>query len=374
MAALTALWIALTPLTNEASPVALGLGNEQLIQTETSCGNFCLNASNANFDITASAHASVAVIPQQFSNSSGEGLKLSPTQIKTYDLSWHPKYNLSAAAGFRTSERSTERANSGRTVRRITASTMEIPLSVSARPLDTVSLGLRYVLREVNLKQENLINPVARTATMMTQPHRWAVDAVWQKNDQTGFGISYVAPTATSMSAETTANPTATPSHLTPKWSDPQEVTASMAHYTSLKPPDGIVFGPFENIFHTSLSVATWEKGTPVAYSALASGSVSKEGWSLTDEGKQTQEFNFNKLDPNISASAGLESLWLRKSFGTVSTYTHIRINHIATQSELNQWQGGFGLSISGPYLTLRGSSLWRDSESGYAFGLSASL
>jgi hypothetical protein len=176
------------------------------------------------------------------------------------------------------------------------------------------------------------------------------------------------------MSAETTANPTPTPSLLKPKWSDPQEVTASMAHYTSLKPPDGIVFGPFENIFHTSLSVATWEKGTPVAYSALASGSVSKEGWSLTDDGKQTQEFNFNKLDPNISASAGLESLWLRKSFGTVSTYTHIRINHIATQSELNQWQGGFGLSISGPYLTLRGSSLWRDSESGYAFGLSASL
>lgn len=373
MASSVALLLALTPLTHEASPLALGLGNEQLLQTEGACGTFCLNASNAHHDIKASAHASMALVPQQMATSS-DGLKLSPTKINTYDVSWHPYFDVVAAAGYRSSTRSTERSTASKTVRRITASTTEIPIAFSTRLAESFSFATKYIFRSIEVKQENLANSASKLDSMATQPNRWGADVVWQKDDLTGIGISYLAPTSLLMKSKNGVSPYSTLSVAVPRWTDPQEFTASLARLAAIRPPDGVVFGPFENVFHGAVSIVTWESGEPVAYSALASSAVSKDGWSLTDSGAQTEEFRFNTLDPSVSLSAGLESLWARSSLGAISTYTHIRMNHIASKKEQNQWQGGFGVGITGRFVTLQASSLWREKESGYALGLSSSL
>lgn len=373
MASSAALLLALTPLTHEASPLALGLGNEQLLQTEGACGAFCLNASNAHHDVRASAHASTALVPQQMATSRDE-LKLSPTKITTYDVSWHPYFDVVAAAGYRSSTRSTERSIGSKTVRRMTASTTEIPAAFSTRLAESFSLAAQYVFRTIELKQENLANSASKLDSMSAQPNRWGANVVWQKDDLTGIGISYLAPTSLLMKLKNGARPYNTLSVAVPRWTDPQEFTASFARFSAIQPPEGVVFGPFENVFHGAMSIVTWESGEPVAYSALASSAVSKDGWNLTDSGAQTEEFRFNTLDPSVSLSAGLQSLWARNSIGSISTYTHIRMNHIASKKEQNQWQGGFGIGITSRFITLQASSLWREKESGYALGLSSSL
>ncbi|MBM3383126.1 MAG: hypothetical protein FJY29_11890 [Betaproteobacteria bacterium] len=373
MASATALLLALTPLTHEASPTALGLGNEQLVQTEGACGTFCLNSSNAHHDVKASAHASMALIPQQKSSSS-EGLKLSPTRINTYDISWHPFYDFAAAAGYRFSSRTTERTATNKTVRRISAELTEIPVALSARPAEPFALGVRYVFRSVELSQENFNNPSTRPGTMNAQPNRWGVDAVWQKDEATGIGLSYLAPTQVAMNSSKSNRSQSAFMAPDPSWTDPQEFTLSLARLAAFSPPPGVTFGPFENVFHGALSVVTWEAGKPVAYSALASSSVSKDGWSLTDNGSQTAEFRFDTIDPSMSLSAGLESLWLRGTLGHVSTYTHVRLNHIASQKEQNQWQGGFGVGLSGRFVSFQAASLWRENDSGFSLGISSSL
>jgi hypothetical protein len=373
MASATALLLAFIPLTHEASPTALGLGNEQLVQTEGACGTFCLNSSNAHHDVKASAHASMALIPQH-KGTSDEGLQLSSTRINTYDISWHPFYDIAAAAGYRTSSRTTERKSTNKTVRRITAELNEIPVAISARPSEPFSLGVRYIFRSVALEQQNFNNPSSRPGTMSAQPNRWGVDAVWQKDELTGIGISYLAPTMVTMDSSKATRSQSTLLTADPRWTDPQEFTVSLARLATFSPPAGVTFGPFENVFHGAMSVVTWESGKPVAYSALASSAVSKDGWSLTDNGQQTSEFRFNTLDPSLSLSAGLESLWLRGALGSVSTYTHVRLNHIASQKEQNQWQGGFGVGLNSRFVALQASSLWREDESGFALGISSSL
>ncbi|MEN9529853.1 MAG: hypothetical protein RI932_1726 [Pseudomonadota bacterium] len=373
MASVTALLLALTPLTHEASPTALGLGNEQLLQTEGACGTFCLNSSNAHHDVKASAHASIALIPQQ--NSTGaDGLKLSPTRINTYDVSWHPFYDFAAAAGYRFSSRTTERSSTNKTIRRIAAELTEIPVALSVRPSEPFSLGVRYVFRSVQLSQENFNNPNSRPGTMSAQPNRWGIDAVWQKDEATGIGLSYLAPTRLAMESSQSTRTQSILQAPNPSWTDPQEFTLSLARLATFSPPAGVTFGPFENVFHGALSVVTWEAGKPVSYSALASSSVSKDGWSLTDNGQQTAEFRFDTIDPSMSLSAGLESLWMRGALGSVSTYTHVRLNHIASQKEQNQWQGGFGVGLNSRYVSLQAASLWREKESGFAMGISSSL
>ncbi|MEY2988840.1 MAG: hypothetical protein RJB13_2361, partial [Pseudomonadota bacterium] len=119
----------------------------------------------------------------------------------------------------------------------------------------------------------------------------------------------------------------------------------------------------------------SWETGRPVSYSALASQSASKDGWSLTGGVSSVEDlFVFNTLDPNISMSAGLESLWYRGQLGSIASMTHIRVNHIATQSEQNQIQGGFGFALSTKYVGIQAASLWRNSQTGFAMGLSSFL
>lgn len=373
MATATALLLALVPLTHEASPAALGLGNEQLIQTEGACGTFCLNSSNAHHDVKASAHAAMAQIPQQKSSADG-GLKLSPTKIRTYDVSWHPFYDFAAAVGYRSSLRSTERPAASKSARRIEAQLNEIPVALSARPAEGFSIGARYIFRTIELSQDSPNNPSTRPGIMSAQANRWGIDSVWQKDELTGIGVSYLAPTLVSMASNNSNRVQSLSSNPNPRWTDPQEFTLSIARLATISPPPGVTFGPFENVFHGALSVVTWEVGKPVAYSALASTAVSKDGWSLTDNGTQTGEFRFDTLDPSMSVSAGLESMWMRGTIGSVSTFTHVRINHIASQKEANQWQGGFGVGLTTRYVALQASSLWREKESGYALGISSSL
>lgn len=371
MASSASLLLALTPFTHEASPLALGLGNEQLVQTEGACGSFCLSSSNSNFDIKGSAHAATAVVPQQ-TDQSQEGLSLSPTKVNSFGMSWHPYYDFATFAGYRSSNRSTERELAAKAIRRIRVVSDDIPLGFSARIGESFSIGGRYILRRIEVNQDALTNTSVKTETLVADPNRWAVDALWQKDDHTGFGVSYTAPTAASMTRRNQAQASA--NIALPRWTDPQEFTASIAKLSIMKPPDGIVFGPFENVFHGTFSVVTWESGKPVSYSALASATASKDGWSLTDNGTQTAEFRFDTLDPSLSLSAGLESLWLRNSIGSLSTYTHIRMNHIASQSETNQWQGGFGFGLNSKILSIQASSLWKEDNSGYAIGVSSSL
>lgn len=368
MATPIALMLAFSPFTNESSPVALGLGHEFLIQTETTCGSFCLGASNAQFDSTFNANFSQAQVPQAQPTQEAT-LTVQPIQVRTFDVGWHPFNDVVLGVGFRTTTRSAERKNSNKVAKRLSASTREIPVSAAIRPGESFSVGGRLILRNVELQQSEPANFGAKSSTFSASPLRWSVDALWQKSDATGFGVSYTAPTIKKMTGGTPAL-----SATTPQWTDPQEFTFSMAHFTSMRAPDGITFGPFENTFHASLSTVTWESGKPVTYAALASSAASKDGWSLTDTSGQTQEFIFDTLEPSLSASAGLESVWMRSALGHLSTYTHVRLNHLATRKDSTAWQGGFGLGFSTRYVMVQASTIWRDQDSGYAFGLSSSL
>ncbi|MEN9825576.1 MAG: hypothetical protein RI953_1321 [Pseudomonadota bacterium] len=372
MASPTALMLAFAPLFGDATPAALGLGQENLIQTEISCGSFCLNSANAHFDVAMNAGFSKAQLPQSKSKLDSS-LNLSPISVTTYDFSWHPFYDFVVGAGYRTSSRSTERSLAGKTVKRVIANSRDIPVSIAARPAESFSFAVRGILRNIEVSQENPNTPGLKSGVYSASPHRWSMDALWQKNESTGYALTYLSPSRKTMTNTSVAS-TSSATALAPSWTDPQEFTFSMAHFSSFSPPDGVVFGPFENVFHASLTTVTWESGKPVAYAALASNSVGKDGWSLTDNTSQTQEFIFDQLDPSLSGSAGLESTWLRTSLGAISTYTHFRFNHIATRKNSSGWQSGFGLGFSNRYLSLQASTVWREEDAGYAFGISSSF
>ena len=376
MAGSTALLLALTPLLQEGSPTAMGLGSEQLLQTETHCAVFCLKALNSQYDVKMSGHASLAESPQPMPKGS-ENLSVSTARFNSYEASWHPFYDAAVTVGFRTSERMTQRNVSGKLVKSVSAESREIPLGISLKPGSQIALAAGYSLKKISLTQENLNTATRQSQTMSAYPNQWSLDAVWQKDEQTGLGISYKAPARSTLefaSGESKGGASVL-SFVNPQWSEPQEFTLSLARFTAFEPPPGIVVGPFDNIFHGSLSVVSWDSGKPVSYSALASQSASKDGWNLTGGiASAADTFVFNTLDPNISLSAGLESLWYRGAMGSISSMTHIRVNHIATQAEQNQLQGGFGFAISTKHVGLQAASLWRNSQTGFAMGLSSFL
>jgi hypothetical protein len=371
------LLLALTPLLHESSPAAMGLGNELVLQSDAACAAFCLKSLNSQFDVQFSAHASMAESPQQGVVPS-EGFILSPTQFKTYEASWHPFYEAAVTLGYRNSERQTERLVGGKTVRRVTATKREIPIAVSLKPNSQLALAAGYNFKKTEISQDSSRFNTNSNQTMTASPSQWSFVAIWQKDDVTGIGLSYksavLAEMTPSSDTESTIN-AASRKFVNPRWTEPQEITVSLARLTSLKPPDGIVVGPFENVFHGSISVVSWESGRPVTYSILAAPAVANDGWSLTEgPSAASDEFAFNTLDPNISLSAGLESLWYRNRFGSVTTLTHIRINHIATRAEQNQLQGGFGFSINTKHFGMQAASLWRNSQSGFSVGVSSFL
>lgn len=371
MASPAVLMLAFTPFSSDATPISLGLGHEQLIHTETACGSFCLNASNAHFDVTMNAIVSQAQLPQKKSKAE-PSLNMSPINVSTFDVSWHPMFDAVVGAGYRTTSRTVERKSDDKTLKRISASSREIPLSVAAKPAESFAIAGRVIVRNIELKQESPAVSAKRSETYSVSPHRWSADALWQKSESTGYALSYVSPTIKQM----TITPSSGGSQSTaPQWTDPQEFTFSLAHFTSMRPPDGVTFGPFENVFHASATVATWESGRPMAYAALATSSASKDGWNLTETtSAQIQEFSFDTLDPSIAASAGLESTWMRTGLGSVSTFTHVRLNHLASRRDSTDWQGGFGLGFSTQFLSLQASTLWRDQDAGYAIGLSSAF
>ncbi len=368
MANAAALMLSFAPLMGDATPSAIGLGHEMLIQSENSCGSFCLGSSNANFDVTMNALFSTARIPQQRPKTDSS-ISVSPIDVTTFDLNWHPFYDFALGSGYRTSVRSSERSIAGKNVRRLTATALEIPISVAARPAEPFSLAGRVMVRKIELKQDYSGSTANKTEAFTVSPHRWSIDGLWQKTESTAYGISYTSPARKTMTAAQSSS-----AIQAPIWTDPQEFTFSMARFASMRPPAGVTFGPFENVFHLSVSSVTWESGTPVAYTALATGSAGKDAWNLTGTTGQTQEFVFNTLDPSLSASVGLESTWMRNSIGSISTFTHVRLNHLAAKKDSTGWQGGFGLGLSSRYLSLQASTLWRDEDAGYAVGLSSSF
>lgn len=372
----TGLLLALTPLLQEGSPTSMGLGNELLLQTETACAAFCLKALNSQFDVKMSAHASLAESPQP-DYVGTEGLNLSPTKFNTYEASWHPFYDVAVSIGLRSSERKTDRLLSGKTVRSVLAESRDIPIAVSVKPGSQVALAAGYNIKKMSLTQVSSNFATTQGQTMSAYPNQWNFDAVWQKDESTGLGISFKSAARDSLefSSESASGVNSVVNFVNPEWAEPQELTFSLARFTAFKPPSGIVIGPFENIFHGSISVVSWETGKPVAYSALATPSAGKDGWSLTDGITGTADsLVFNTLDPNVSLSAGLESLWYRGTLGSITSLTHIRVNHIATRAELNQLQGGFGFSVSTKYFGLQAASLWRNSKTGFAMGVSSFL
>jgi hypothetical protein len=375
MTTAASLILAFAPLSGDATPTALGLGHELLIQSEQSCGSFCLGSSNSHFDILLNANLSQAHIPQPAPKQENS-IRVSPVEISTFDVSWHPFHDFAVGSGYRTSRRSSERNVAGKRTRLLAASTLEVPLTVSARPSESFSLAGRVTFRKIELKQTYMATAAAKTESYSSTPHRWSVDALWQKSENTGYAVSYTSSAEQSMTAipASGSSLTTSKSTKTPKWTDPQEFTFSMARLASIQPPKGVTFGPFENIFHLSVSSATWESGSPVAYAALTSGTDGKDPWSLTGPADQTQEFVFDTLDPSLATSAGLESIWMRNRFLTLSTFTHVRLNHLAAKQNSTAWQGGFGLGLSTRYFSLQASTIWRNQDAGYAFGLSASL
>ncbi|MFZ9520224.1 MAG: hypothetical protein ACO3A4_07090 [Silvanigrellaceae bacterium] len=372
MASPTALMLAFTPLFGDGTPAALGLGQENLIQSDNACGSFCLISSNANFDVAMNAGFSKAQLPQA-KPKLDSSMSSSPISISSYDFSWHPFYDFVVGAGYRTSLRSTERNSGGKTVKRVIVDARDIPVSIAARPTEIISIAAKAIIRNVEIKQENPNNPGLKAGVYSAAPHRWSIDAILQKSESTAYALTYLSPTRKTMT-NAVGTGSASGSTLAPSWTDPQEFTFALAHFSSFRPPDGVVFGPFENVFHASLTTVTWESGKPVAYGALASSSVGKDGWSLTDNSSQNQEFIFDQLDPSLSGSAGLESTWLRTSIGAISTYTHLRFNHVATRKNTSGWQSGFGLGFSNRYLSLQASTVWRDEDAGYAVGISSSF
>lgn len=372
MASPVPLMLAFTPLSSDASPVALGLGHDHLVRTENACGSFCLNSSNAFFDLNFNAILSRTQLPQPQPRVESS-LSVSPITATTFDVSWHPFYDFVLGSGYRTSQRTSERSSGGKVVKRLTASAQEIPISVATRPSELFAIAGQAIIRNVELKQNRFSNSNVQGETYSASVHRWAADLLFQKSEATAYGISYVSPTLQKMTLRgqdvSSAN-----AATAPQWTDPQEFTFSMAYFSSFRPPNGVTFGPFENVVHFSFTAATWDSGKPVAYAALASQSSSKDGWSLVDTSGQTEEFVFDTLDPNMAVSLGLESTWMRTAIGTASTLTHVRLNHLAAKRNTTQWQGGFGLGFSTKYFSLQASTLWRDEDAGYAIGLSSSL
>lgn len=369
------LMLAFAPLTGDATPSALGLGHELLIQSEQSCGSFCLGSSNSHFDVTLSVNAAQARIPQPPPNVEN-AVRVSPVNVSTVDVSWHPFYDFALVSGYRISERSSEKIIAGKNTRRLDAALLEIPLSVSARPAETFSLAGRVTLRKIELSQTNSASASAKTESFTAMPHRWSVDALWQKSENSGYAVSYTSPSQKSMTKGQTQSATAASARpaTAPIWTDPQEFTFSMARLAAITPPEGVTFGPFENIFHLSVTAATWESGRPVSYIALAAGSDGKDPWNLTGPASRTAEFVYDTLDPSLATSAGLESTWMRNSFFTLNSFTHVRLNHLAAKQDSTVWQGGFGLGVTTRYLSLQASTIWRDKDAGYAMGLSSSL
>lgn len=376
MAGTTGLLLALTPLLQEGSPTAMGLGSEQLLQTETYCAVFCLKSLNSQFDVKLSAHASVAQSPQPIT-SGIEGLILSPARLNTYEASWHPFFDAAVTMGYRSSNYTTRRVMNERTVKKVSADSAEIPIGISLKPGSQISLAAGYSINKVTLTQENSIAATRQTQAMSTYANQWSFDAIWQKDEFTGLGVSYKSASKATLkfASDETSGATSVLNFVSPDWAEPQELTISLARFTSFEPPRGVVVGPFENIFHGSISVVSWESGRPISYSALASQTASKDGWNLTGGADAAADLLvFNTLDPNISLSAGLESLWYRGPLGSISSMTHLRVNHIATQSEQNQLQGGFGFALNTKYVGLQAASLWRNSQTGFALGLSSFL
>jgi hypothetical protein len=364
--------LAFTPFSSDATPAALGLGHELLIQTENSCGTFCLGSSNAHLDVLMNAAISQAQIPQPKARID-QSIQLTPVRITTLDASWRPRDAFGIAAGYRSTQRSTQRSSGEKTIKELEASSRDIPISIMTRLSESFSIAGRGIIRSIELQQKNAAGTTGRNETYKASPHRWSVDGLWQKSEATAIAVSYVAPTNSTMTSDG-ASKEAKTKFPAPKWTDPQEFTLSMAHFSSFRPPDGVTFGPFENVFHASLSALTWETGRPVVYAALASTAATKDGWNLTDNSDQIRDFVFNVLDPSMSVSAGLESTWMRIPLGSVSTMTHVRLNHVAAQREATTVQGGFGVSFSNQSFSLQASSLWRDDDAGYALGLSYSL
>lgn len=376
MSGSTGLLLALTPLLQEGSPRAMGLGNELLLQTEANCAVFCLKALNSQYDVKMSAHASLAESPQPIAGGS-EGLSVSPARFTSYEASWHPFYDAALTVGFRSSERNTQRLVSGKLVKAVASESREIPLGIALKPGSQIALSAGYSFKKISLTQQQTNTASGRQQTMSAYPHQLSFDAVWQKDDNTGLGVSYKAAALSTLEFDSggASESASVVNFVKPQWAEPQEFTLSVARFTSFEPPSGVVVGPFENIFHGSLSVVSWESGRPVSYSALASQSASKDGWNLTGGVSSADDaFVFNTLDPNISLSAGLESLWFRGTFGSISSMTHVRINHIATHAEQNQLQGGFGLALSTKFLGIQAASIWRNSQTGFAMGLSSFL
>lgn len=372
MATPAALMLAFSPFSGDASPSSMGLGHELLIQTENACGAFCLSSANVQFDNTLHASFSQAQAPQKRALADAS-IATKPIDVTTYNVSWHPFYDAVVSTGYRSTARSAERSTAGKVVKRMRASTQEIPLSVATRPFEGFSIGGRFVVRNIELKQETTAGALGKSDSCTVTANRWSADALWQRSESTGYGVSYISPTLNPMKAKS-SNSAILASAATPKWTDPQEFSFSLAHFSSITPPVGVTFGPFENVFHASVSAVTWETGSPTTYAALVTTNVGKDGWNLNDTSGQTNEYVFDTLDPSLSASAGLESTWMRTALGSLSTMTHIRLNHLAAKTDSTGWQGGFGISLSTRYVSLQAATLLRDEDAGYAFSLSSSF